>query len=206
MRSCTRSASALTCALESPLAITTRSNIDGMRAVLKTMDVVALDVLERLDHDALLGADIHHAVEPVRGDIVRHRGRHQRRRVSRRARTRARISLAEIGIGWHRHELRLRRLRLEARPRRTPRSSPGCFTSAGRCQLAELLVLVGADQQIERRRRAELGAQRAAACRRCSPRRPARARACRSGSAARLRARAAASRAGARRRRRGALR
>src|SRR5690349_4260397 len=52
-------------------------------------DIAALDVFERIDHHALLLADVHLLVEALVGNIVRHRGRHRvlQRLAARGART-----------------------------------------------------------------------------------------------------------------------
>ena len=51
---------ACTWRLESPLAITTRSKIERQARDVEDDDVAPLDVLERLDHGALLLADVHY--------------------------------------------------------------------------------------------------------------------------------------------------
>src|SRR5207302_8172410 len=60
-------------------------------------DVASLDVLQRLEYHALLLADVHLAVEPAAGNVVRHPGRHQAGQVFA-----ARGARADIARGdWH---------------------------------------------------------------------------------------------------------
>src|ERR1051326_7527568 len=82
MRSCTRSASALTCRLESHLAITTNSNMEGMRAVLNTMMSPPLtsssaSTTARCLARMSIRRRAASGVEPMAHDIACHGPRHQ---------------------------------------------------------------------------------------------------------------------------------
>src|SRR6185503_670641 len=124
-------------------------------------DIPALDVLERLDDDALLLADVHSvrdAIEPVLGDVAGHRGGDHA--VDRIAARQARADLA-AGDG---HRLHFDDQRLFSRPLAETRPpehgdlrQPLYFV--GPVPGAEPVVLVGADEQHQRRLAAELETQ-----------------------------------------------
>src|SRR5438876_7155973 len=112
-------------------------------------DVAPLDVLQRLEHHALLLAQVHLAVEPAAGDVVRHRGWHQAGQVFAARGARADVARGDRHGGKRNDSCRLV-LDLEARARehRDPRS-PGDLLRL--VPGVELCVLIASQDQIELR-------------------------------------------------------
>src|SRR5689334_19309749 len=161
MRSCTRSASARTWRLESPLAITTRSNMEGMRAVLNTMmsrpltSSSASTTARCLARMSIRGGAAS-GVEPMSHDIACHRRRHHV--LDALAALRARADLARRnGHRVHRNEVHLSVQRDPRPPEHADaREAPDLV---GTVPAVELRVLIRAHQEMKLRV-SELAAQR----------------------------------------------
>src|SRR6267142_3168543 len=112
------------------------------------MDVAALDVLQRVDHHALLLADVHLTVEPVLGDIVRHRAWHEG--VERLAARHARADVAcRHRERRHRHDDRVAARRDVVARAREDRDAREARYLRRLAPAAQARVLVAAEQQVE---------------------------------------------------------